>query len=102
MTTVSGADAFSRIEEYEVQPGESLTQIAYKFKVSQRQIRKLNQLLEDTILPGEILLIPIREAKNYEEVAVISQTQDYKITHIADDTDELLIVDSTPKEVAQE
>ena len=77
-------DAFSRVEEYEVQPGDSLTQIAYKFRTSQRQIRKINQLLEDTIIPGETLLIPIREAMNYEDVAIISQTQDYKITHIAD------------------
>lgn len=85
MTIVGGADSFSRVEEYEVQPGDSLTQIAYKFKASQRQIRKINELLEDTIMPGEILLIPIREAPNHgDEVSVITETQDFKITHIPD------------------
>ena len=34
MTMVGGADAFSRVEEYEVLPTDTLTQIAYKFKAS--------------------------------------------------------------------
>ena len=36
-------------------------------------------------MPGEILLIPIREAPNNgDEVSVITETQDFKITHIQD------------------
>lgn len=60
MTLVQGSDTFySRIEEYEVQTGDTMTQIAFKFKASQRQIRKVNKMLDDTIMPGETLLIPI-------------------------------------------
>ena len=59
LTIAAGSDMFSRIEEYEVQNGDTLTQIAFKFKASQRQIRKVNHMLDDTIMPGEKLLIPI-------------------------------------------
>ena len=60
MTIAEVSDTvYSRIEEYEVQMGDTLTQIAFKFKASQRQIRKVNVMLDDTIMPGETLLIPI-------------------------------------------
>ena len=81
MTMVDGSDAFSRVEEYEVKPGDSLTQIAFKFKASQRQIRKINQMLDDSVIAGEILLIPMRDDGIGEDIKVIKQTQDFMITH---------------------
>ena len=36
-----------------------MTSIAYKKKISSRLLRKINKFLTDTLLPGEILLIPI-------------------------------------------
>ena len=50
---------YNEFEEYEVQPGETLTSIAYKKKISQKLLRKINKSLMDTLLPGEILIIPI-------------------------------------------
>ena len=55
----SAADAFSRVDEYEVQPGDSLTQIARKFKASERAIKKVNHMVTKQVIAGEILLIPI-------------------------------------------
>ena len=64
--------------------GDTLTQIAFKFKASQRQIRKVNVMLDDTIMPGETLLIPIIDQEADCGVAIISQTQDFTITHKID------------------
>ena len=70
-TVVDGAEQFTRTEEYEVQPGDTLTQVAYKFKASQRAIRQVNGLLEDVLMPGEILMIPIFEMEKEREFLIV-------------------------------
>lgn len=42
-------------QTYTVQPGDNLSKIAAKFKISVSQLKQDNHLLKDTILPGQVL-----------------------------------------------
>ena len=46
-------------EEYEVQAGDTITSVAFKKKVNQRLLRKINHFLTEELMPGEILMVPI-------------------------------------------
>ena len=79
MTMVGGRMAFDRLDEYEVQAGDTVTQIAIKHKLPEKHIRQINQLFDDRLAPGEIILIPIKEEPQ-EDIAVVAQNSEFKIT----------------------
>ena len=54
-------DQFKDLISYEVVQGDTLTSIAFKHKVSLRFLMNLNHLLNDIVIPGETLYIPILE-----------------------------------------
>ncbi|MDH5325649.1 MAG: N-acetylmuramoyl-L-alanine amidase [Gammaproteobacteria bacterium] len=43
---------------YEIRKGDTLSAIARRYKVDQQRLRQVNQLSNDTLLPGQILRIP--------------------------------------------
>ena len=47
-----------KYEEYTVQAGDTLNSIAFKKKTNTRLLRKINNFLTDSLLPGEVLLVP--------------------------------------------
>lgn len=62
---VKKADAFNRhpaqnknIRHYTVKPGDSLGRIAHRFHVKINALKKENQLKNDIIKPGQLLIIP--------------------------------------------
>ena len=47
--------------KYEVQQGDTLTSIAFKHKISSRLLSNINHILNDIVIPGELLYVPIIE-----------------------------------------
>ena len=47
-----------KYEEYTVQVGDTLNSIAFKQKTNTRLLRKVNNVLTDNLLPGEVILVP--------------------------------------------
>ena len=41
-----------------MQVGDTLNSVAYKQKTNTRLLRKVNNVLTDNLLPGEVLLVP--------------------------------------------
>ena len=56
-------------EEYEVQPGDTIMSVAFKKKINQRLLRKVNNFLIEDLVVGETIMIPImpEEDKSYVE-----------------------------------
>lgn len=46
-----------------------MTQIAIKNKVAEKHLRHINQLYYDRLVPGEVILIPVKEDPN-EDIVV--------------------------------
>jgi murein DD-endopeptidase MepM/ murein hydrolase activator NlpD len=53
---ISGSSR-STIQEYAIQPGDTITSIAYEFDVSVATLKGANGLISDVIRPGEVLRI---------------------------------------------
>ena len=54
-----GQPAKIEYEEYEVQPGDTIMSVAFKNKINQRLLRKLNNFLIEDLVVGETIMIPI-------------------------------------------
>jgi membrane-bound lytic murein transglycosylase D len=66
------ADEYLRWERYKIKPGETLSEIAQKYNTSIQQLRKSNDLDNNTIRAGKYLLIPVA-SKNGSSYALSSQ-----------------------------
>lgn len=63
--SVSSSFSQEKIEKYVVGKGETIAQIAQKFKVTPYQIYKLNPDAQNGLKPNSILLIPVSNGKSY-------------------------------------
>ena len=54
--------------------------IAIKHRVSERNLRKINELYDDRLDVGEVLLIPVRDEQESAGIAVVAQNPNFKIT----------------------
>lgn len=64
-------------QRYKVKSGDSLGTIAARFKVKVASLRRLNQLKNDQLQTGQILLVPT--AKNPSVAVARSQPQSYQV-----------------------
>ncbi len=55
----AGVDSKTRRTYYKVKGGDTISSIAKRYNISPREIRKLNQLEDDTIYPGLTLLLEL-------------------------------------------
>lgn len=71
-------------QQYTVLPGDSLSKIAAKFKISVAQLKQDNQLMSDKIVPGQVLGIhtsaPAHIAKKQPKKALPKIKKDDKVT----------------------
>ena len=51
-----------------MQVGDTLNSVAYKQKTNTRLLRKVNNVLTDNLLPGEVLLVPSILDRGQEDV----------------------------------
>ncbi len=51
---------FSKVRMYFIQPGDSLTSVAEKYKLAATSLIRMNRLESDQLKPGEILYIPVK------------------------------------------
>ncbi|MDR6843667.1 LysM peptidoglycan-binding domain-containing protein [Flavobacterium granuli] len=63
--SVTSAFSQEKIEKYVVVKGETVAQIAQKFKITPYQIYKLNPDAQNGLKPNSVLLIPVSNGKNY-------------------------------------
>lgn len=68
--------AFSqeKVVKYTVSNGETVNQIAQKFKVTPYDIYKLNPDARTALKPGTVLLVPTKDVKAKTEVAAVKST----------------------------
>ena len=52
---------YKEVIEYTVVKGDTLASIAFKHKVSIRYLMNTNHLLNDIVIPGEVMYIPVLE-----------------------------------------
>jgi stage VI sporulation protein D len=51
---------FSKLRMYFIQPGDSLTSVAEKYKLAATSLIRMNRLESDQLKPGDILYIPVK------------------------------------------
>lgn len=92
---------FKHPQTYTVQPGDTLSKIAAKFKISVAQLKQDNHLMKDTILSGQVLGIhtaaPAVIAKTKAKRALPKVKKEHK-KHTAESTEQAKTLPARSKE----
>lgn len=60
----------SNEQTYHVKPGETIQSIAIKLECTVSELKQANNLFSDLIFPGDVLIIPNKQNKNFEPIKV--------------------------------